>query len=146
MTIFKSHQTPLTIPPTLTAWDCLFDSPDSPLSTPSPLAGYTNAATGARLNFAAVRTLSTHLCTALVRAHGLCPGDTISLFSQNSIWYPVAMFGGLRAGAVISGVSPAYGVDAYALRTAKARFLMTMEGNLGVAVRAAEMVGLGGRG
>lgn len=150
MTIFKSHQPPLNIPSSLTAWDWLFDSPYSPLTPSSPtsagpLGGYTNAVTGARLDYAQVRTLSTYLATALVKHHGLQPGETISLFSQNTIWYPIAMFGGLRAGAVISGASPAYGVEemAYALKTAKARFLMTMEGSLRVAVEAAERVGLG---
>ncbi|KAF2807768.1 4-coumarate-CoA ligase 2 [Mytilinidion resinicola] len=150
MTIFKSHQPPIDIPSSLTAWDWLFDSPYSPLSPSSsassgPLGGYTNAATGARVDYAQVRTLSTHLATALVKHHGLQPGETISLFSQNIIWYPIAMFGGLRAGAVISGASPAYGVEemAYALTCAKARFLMTMKDSLHVAVEAAERVGLG---
>jgi len=55
------------------------------------------------------------------------------------------MFAVLRAGGVVSGASPAYGVEemGYALRTSGARFLMTHTERLGVAVEACEAVGLG---
>jgi len=33
--------------------------------------------------------------------------DTVALFSQNSIWYPVAMHATLRVGGRVSGASPA---------------------------------------
>lgn len=54
------------------------------------------------------------------------------------------MHGALRAGARVSGASPAYTADemAYALRKAKARFLLTSPASVDVALRAAEMVGL----
>ncbi|KAK0660328.1 4-coumarate--CoA ligase-like 9 [Lasiodiplodia hormozganensis] len=146
MTIFKSRQPDIEVPTHLTTWDWLFDSPYSPLSRLShdQLAGYTDATTNETLDWAAVKTLTTHLSTALVRKHGLRPGETVSLFSQNSVWYPVVMHGALRYGARVSGASPAYGVDemAYALRTAKARLLVTGKESLGVAVKAAQKAGL----
>lgn len=54
------------------------------------------------------------------------------------------MFAVLRVGGVVSGASPAYGVEemAYALRKAKARFVFTVKERLEVAVEAARMVGL----
>lgn len=58
------------------------------------------------------------------------------------------MHGALRAGARVSGASPAYGVDemAYALRTAKARVLICGRASLEVAVEAARKAGLEGEG
>ncbi|THZ69133.1 acetyl-CoA synthetase-like protein [Aureobasidium pullulans] len=55
------------------------------------------------------------------------------------------MFAVLRVGGVVSGASPAYGVEEmiYALETSGARFLMTHPERLGVAVEAAKAVGIG---
>ncbi|KAL1640155.1 hypothetical protein SLS58_007269 [Diplodia intermedia] len=151
MPIFKSHQPAIEIPTHLTTWDWLFDSAYSPLSRglpPDQLAGYTDATTSETIDWAAVKTLTTNLSTALVRKLSLRPGETVSLFSQNSVWYPIAMHGALRAGARVSGASPAYGVDemAYALRTAKTRVLICGRASLDVAVEAARKAGLEGEG
>ncbi|OMP81532.1 4-coumarate--CoA ligase, partial [Diplodia seriata] len=112
------------------------------------LAGYTDATTSETVDWAAVKTLTTNLSTALVRKLSLRQGETVSLFSQNSVWYPIAMHGALRAGARVSGASPAYGVDemAYALRTAKTRVLICGRASLEVAVEAARKAGLEGEG
>ena len=40
----------------------------------------------------------TPLSTALLRNLGLAEGQTVALFSPNSIWYPVAMFATNRIG------------------------------------------------
>jgi len=70
--------------------------------------------------------------------------DTVALFSQNTIWYPVAMFAALRAGGKVSGASPAYNVDemSYALKIGQAKFLMTAPSSMEVAVAAAENAGI----
>ena len=84
-------------------WEWAFeDSRHSPLLNfpPSEIAGFTDAATGERLDFSQVKEHATHLCTALVEKYGLKATDTVSLFSQNTIWYPVAMFATLRAGSL----------------------------------------------
>ena len=49
-----------------------------------------------------------------------------------------------RVGGIVSGASPAYNVEemTYALKTAKARFLMTLPGSMEVAIEAAEKAGL----
>lgn len=54
------------------------------------------------------------------------------------------MLAASRVGAVVSGASPAYNVEemTYALKTAQARFLFTVEGSLPVAIEAAEKAGL----
>lgn len=96
------------------------------------------------MNWADVKKYSTYISTALVKNYGLKEGDTVSLFSQNSIWYPVAMFAGLRAGAKISGASPAYNVKemTFALKTADAKFLMTTPGSIEIAATSAKAAGL----
>ncbi|OJD37088.1 4-coumarate-ligase 2 [Diplodia corticola] len=147
MKIYKSRQPDIEVPTHLTTWDWLFDSPYSPLSASrkgTPLAGFIDATTSETLDWEAVRSLTTYLSTALVRKLGLREGETVSLFSPNSVWYPVAMHGALRAGARVSGASPAYGVEemAYALRTAKTRVLIAGRASLGVAVEAARKAGL----
>lgn len=49
-----------------------------------------------------------------------------------------------RVGGIISGASPAYNVEemTYALKTAKAKFLMTVPGSMDVAAKAAEAAGI----
>lgn len=134
------------VPSDLTDWDWLFDSKYSPINRypPSELNGFQNAITKERVTWLDVKKYSTYISTALVKRYGLHGEDTISLFGQNTVWYPVAMFAGLRAGARISGASPAYNVEemTFALKTANARFLMTTPGSMEVASQSAEAAGL----
>ena len=95
---------PLTpiVPTNISIWDWLFSpslSTSSPLHRPaSELGGFTDGVTQERLNWADVAQLSTYVCTALVRKYGLQQGQTVALFSRNTIWYPVMLFAALRAG------------------------------------------------
>jgi 4-coumarate--CoA ligase len=54
------------------------------------------------------------------------------------------MFSVLRAGAMVSGASPAYNIEemTYALKTAKAKFLMTVPESMSVAEKAAKEAGI----
>lgn len=165
MVIFKSKQPPidceslrakqhpqapnpnvLLVPTELTDWDWLFDSSYSPLNKfpPNELAGFQNAVTKERVDWADVKKYSTYISTALVNKYGLKTGETVALFSQNTVWYPVAMFAGLRVGAKISGASPAYSVEemTFALKTADAKYLMTTPGSMEVAAASAKAAGL----
>lgn len=116
--------------------------------------------TNERVNWREVKEYSSYICTALVKRYGLKEGDTVSLFSQNSVWYPVVMFSCLKAGgslqnaeeacsdcrigAKISGASPAYNVEemSYAMRTADSKFLFTAPSSMEVATAAANSVNL----
>jgi 4-coumarate--CoA ligase len=111
---------------------------------PHELAGYQDALTKERVSWGHVKQYSTFICTALVRKYGIREGDTISLFSQNTIWYPVAMFSVLRAGGRVSGASPAYTVDemTYALKMGQTKLFMTTPDNLKVALEAADNAGI----
>ncbi|KAJ5974933.1 hypothetical protein N7481_008640 [Penicillium waksmanii] len=132
--------------PDLTLWDWLFESSSSPLQNkhPSTLSGFTNATTKERVRYDEVKDYATYLSTALVHKLGLAAGETVALFSPNSIWYPVAMFATNRIGGLISGASPAYNVEemTYALQTAQAKVIMTAASSLSVAVPAARNAGI----
>jgi 4-coumarate--CoA ligase len=91
------------VPQRVTVWDWLFDSLYSPLERyeEHELKGYQDAITKERVNWKQVKEYSTYISTALVKKYGLKEGQTVSLFSQNSIWYPVVMLGALRAGMFV---------------------------------------------
>jgi acyl-CoA synthetase (AMP-forming)/AMP-acid ligase II len=62
------------------------------------LSGYVNAVTRERLDWAQVKTKATQMSTALIREYGFKVSDTVSLFSTNTVWYPVAMWAVIRGG------------------------------------------------
>ena len=131
------------VPAHLSVWEYLFESPRySPLHKYGPgiLGGFTNAITKKRLNWAQAKDAATYISTALVNEYGLQEGETVLLFSQNTIWYPVTMLAATRAGGKICGASPAYGVEemTHALKVADARFLFTVPDSIKVATEAAK--------
>ena len=103
-----------------------------------PLGAYINAITKERLDWAQVKEKATLLSSALVHKCGLKPGETVSLFSTNTIWFPVAMWAVVRAGGRVNGASPAYMTEemTHALRTAKSKILITLPSALEVALAA----------
>ncbi|KAI9369551.1 hypothetical protein BJX61DRAFT_137066 [Aspergillus egyptiacus] len=144
--IFTSQRPRIDIPTNLPIWEWLFDSPYSPLRTnpATDLGAFVNAITKEEIRYDALKDLTTYVSTALVRDYGLQPGETVALFSPNTIWYPVAMLAAVRAGGVISGASPAYNIEemAYALKTGRAKFLMTVPSSMDVAIPAAREAGI----
>jgi hypothetical protein len=103
--LLASTDTSLQVPSDLTVWEWLFESQKhSPLYShpPDQLAGYTNASTKERINWAQVKEYATYLSTALAKKYGMQEGHTVLLFSQNTIWYPVALLAAIRAGGLNS--------------------------------------------
>ncbi|KAI7091120.1 acetyl-CoA synthetase-like protein [Hortaea werneckii] len=147
MVVWRSPHPDLDIPKKLTTWQWAFENPStSPIqySTRNDIGSYINAETKERLDFFDVKEKATHLCTALRRHYGLQAGETVSLFSTNSIWYPVAMWATVRAGGRVNGAKPAYNADemAFALKTASTRILFTLPHSLDVAIKAASQANL----
>ncbi|KAL3421164.1 4-coumarate- ligase [Phlyctema vagabunda] len=144
--IFKSTQSDIQFPRDITTWTWLFESPSSPIARwpEKDLRGFTNAGTKERISYLDVKRYTTWLSTALVKKYGLQPGQTVALFSPNTIWYPVAMLGVNRVAGIISGASPAYNIEemTYALKTGGAKFLMTVPGSMEVAAAAAKAAGI----
>jgi len=136
----------LQVPRDITIWQWLFESKASPLSRfpANEVRGFTNALTKERLSYHEVKQCTTQLSTALVKKYGFKEGDTVSLFSPNTIWYPVAMHGVSRVGGIISGASPAYNVEemTYALKKSNAKYLMTVAGSMEIAAAAAKNAGM----
>jgi 4-coumarate--CoA ligase len=135
------------VPTNQTTYTWLFSSPSSPLKNHphSTISGFTNALTKERLSYASIKSHTTHLSTALVKNFNLKKGDTVALFSQNTIWYPVALLAVSRVAGIVSGASPAYNIEemTYALKVSKAKFLFTVEGSMGIAAAAADNAGIG---
>ncbi|KAJ5730827.1 uncharacterized protein N7483_005335, partial [Penicillium malachiteum] len=106
--------------------------------------GFTNAITQERVRYDEIKDYATFISTALVRKFHFSAGETIALFSPNTVWYPVAMFATTRIGGMISGASPAYNVEemTYALRISDAKIFMTTESALPVAIPAAQNAGI----
>ncbi|KAF7516335.1 hypothetical protein G7054_g14206 [Neopestalotiopsis clavispora] len=148
MTIFKSQHPDIDLPTDITIFEWLFGetSPYSPLNKvpEAELAGFLDASTKQRVSWKEVKQAATHISTALVKKYGFQTGDTISLFSRNSIWYPVTLFAAIRLGGIVSGASPAYNVEemTYALKTANAKFLATHPSSIAVAAQAAKNAGI----
>ncbi|KAI0441142.1 hypothetical protein F4803DRAFT_563309 [Xylaria telfairii] len=148
MPIFKSKHPNISYPENVTIWEWLFekDSKASPLNNypEEQLAGYVDALTKERVSWKDVKEAATSISTVLVKEYGLGEGDTVSLFSQNTIWYPVMLFAAMRVGGVVSGASPAYNVEemTYALRTANAKFIATHPTSIDIAAQSARNVGI----
>jgi acyl-CoA synthetase (AMP-forming)/AMP-acid ligase II len=134
----------------LTTWQWAFEDPST-----SPVANASLATTSgayidasdasSRLSFNEVKEVATYLSNTLVRSYGLAPGDTVSLFAGNSIYYPVAIWAALRVGGRVNGASPAYGVEemVHAMKTANSSIVFTLPSCLDIAKQAAKVVGLG---
>ncbi|KAI0600678.1 hypothetical protein F4775DRAFT_544993 [Biscogniauxia sp. FL1348] len=148
MPIFKSQYPDISFPKDITIWEWLFgeDSKYSPLNRfrEDELAGYVDATTKERISWKDVKEAATYISTALVKKYNLKPGQTVSLFSRNTIWYPVTLFAAIRVGGVVSGASPAYNVEemTHALRTADAKFIATHPTSIKIAAEAAKNVGI----
>jgi 4-coumarate--CoA ligase len=102
MTIFKSPHPDIDLPTDITIFEWLFGdkSPTSPLNRfpEQELAGFLDATTKERVSWKEVKDAATYISTALSRQYGFKAGDTIALFSRNSIWYPVTLFAAIRLG------------------------------------------------
>ncbi|KAI1339216.1 acetyl-CoA synthetase-like protein [Xylariaceae sp. FL0016] len=146
MPVFTSKHPDIELPTDVTIWEWLFEkgSKHSPLNRyrEAELAGFVDAVTKERVSWKQVKEAATYISTALVMKYGLQSGQTVSLFSRNTIWYPVTLFAAMRAGGVVSGASPAYNVEemTYALRTAGAKFIATHPTSIEIATQAAKNV------
>ncbi|WP_426191462.1 AMP-binding protein [Massilia sp. DWR3-1-1] len=63
---------------------------------------------GATLSWGRLDALSRHFAAYLQHTLGLRKGERVALMMPNLLQYPVALFGALRAGAVVVNVNPQY--------------------------------------
>src|SRR5277367_6625363 len=69
-------------------------------------AAFTNM--GATLSYAQLDTLSRAFAAWLQKKSGLSHGDRVALMMPNTLQYPIALFGVLRAGMVVVNTNPLY--------------------------------------
>lgn len=90
------------VPTDITIWEWLFgdNSEYSPINKlpEDQLAGYFDASTKERLSWKQVKEAATYISTALAQKYNFKPGETLNLFSRNTIWYPVTLFAAIRLG------------------------------------------------
>jgi len=103
-----------------------------------------DASTGDWLTFGGV-VKHAETVAKMLGERGLLPGDVVALVSPNSIWYPVAFHGVLRAGLVLSPVNPLYTAEeiAYQLRDSGARAMITTHERVGLVAEAARHTSVG---
>jgi 4-coumarate--CoA ligase len=95
------------------------------------------------LTFSAFRLWAKRVAVGLQKA-GLQPGDRVLLFSGNNLFFPVAFMGILMAGGIFTGANPTYVARelAYQLKDSEAKFLITADGSLDVALDAISQIGM----
>lgn len=63
---------------------------------------------GATMTYGELDSMSSDFASFLVNTAGIQPGDRIALQMPNLLQYPVALFGALKAGAVVVNTNPLY--------------------------------------
>lgn len=89
------------VPTNVTTWEWLFESEEYvPFRNASStgIGAYNNAVTKEQLDFTQVKAKATTLSTVLVEHYGLRAGQTVSVFSTNTVWYAVALWATIRVG------------------------------------------------
>src|SRR3954453_9291939 len=95
--------------------------------------------TGKEISYAQLDRLSRRVAAGLAEL-GIRHGDTIALYSPNTILYPVVFYGATRAGATVTTVNALYTADELhkQLVDSKAKLLVTISLFLPVATAAVE--------
>lgn len=135
----------LKVPTQTLAWDWLFSSSSQTFkSKPITIKGFTNTTTNERLTHQQIKDYSTYLSRTLVKDHDLREGDVVSICSPNSVWFPVGMFGVMRAGGISALSSPGYTEDemVHVLKTVGCKFIMTSASALRVVQKASGRLGI----
>ncbi|KAJ3829638.1 AMP binding protein [Lentinula raphanica] len=108
----------------------LFSGPGAQLSSDSP--AYIDAQTGVTLNRGRVKDLALSFGYGLRNEKLAKRGDTLMMFSPNSLCWPVVVFGAVAAGLRITFANTAYTVEelAYQYRDSQAHLICTTRANL----------------
>jgi 4-coumarate--CoA ligase len=120
----------------------IFGSPSGPL--PDGLA-YADADAPSTLSFtwSTFREWSKRFAAGLLAA-GLQQGDRVLIFSANDVFYPVIYMGIIMAGGIYTSANARYVPRelAYHLQSCEAKFMLSSDANLPVALEAAEHAGI----
>ena len=99
-------------------------------------AAFTNM--GAKLSYADLDVMSERFASWLQHEAGIEKGDRVAIMMPNLLQYPVALFGAIRAGAVVVNTNPLYTPRelAHQLRDSGARVIIVLENFAKVLQRA----------
>ena len=100
--------------------------------------------TGKEISYAQLDAMSRRVAAGLAEL-GIRHGDTVALYSPNTILYPVVFYGATRAGATVTTVNALYTADELhkQLVDSKAKLLVTISLFLPVATKAVEGTDVG---
>ena len=100
--------------------------------------------TGKEISYAQLDAMSRRVAAGLAEL-GIRHGDTVALYSPNTILYPVVFYGATRAGATVTTVNALYTADELhkQLVDSKAKLLVTISLFLPVATQAVEGTDVG---
>ncbi|KAI9283987.1 hypothetical protein BC943DRAFT_353418 [Umbelopsis sp. AD052] len=131
--VFKSE--PLLMMPQTGLTRFIFSNPNS-VSDDKPI--FIEAESGNVITFGQLRNLSLRLNAGL-RRHGFKKGDTLCIYSSNTIDYGVVVHGTIAAGGVVTTANAAYTADEllFQLQESNAKYLVTNDENLDKALEAA---------
>jgi PAS domain S-box-containing protein len=107
-------------------------------------AALVDGMTGRLLTYAALWTAARRTAAGLVR-RGVRKGDVVAIWSPNALEYPIAVFGTMLAGGIVTTVNALYTAEelAHQLRDVGARVLVTSAVSADAAQSAARSVGVG---
>ncbi|KAJ2958567.1 hypothetical protein NQZ79_g5881 [Umbelopsis isabellina] len=136
--VFKSE--PLLLMPQTGLTSFIFSNPNN-VADDKPI--FIDAETDKHITYGQLRNLVFRLNHGLRRI-GFKKGDALCIYSANKVDYPVIVHGTVAAGGVVSPANAAYTAEelAYQLQQARAKYIVTSEENLKIALDAAQQVGL----
>ncbi|KAN0105865.1 4-coumarate-CoA ligase 2 [Hyaloscypha variabilis] len=146
---YKTSQPEIVVPEKETLWSWLFESDHWKSRRNEQRKSFRDGETGEVISYEDMNGLSTCLSTAFVRRFFLRPGDHVTILCENSVWYPVVMFAGLRieterdAGVIVSAAAPTY-VDemVHAMESTRPKLLVVDSASYKEALKAAKRLGL----
>jgi len=136
--IFRSIYPDVEIPEDVSVTDYVLAAAEGRENAPAIIEGLTGETVTFGELVASVRRVA-----GALQKRGLGKGDVVSIYSANTVTYPIAFHGIALAGGIVTTVNPTYTAEELAsqIDDSKARFLITLGSCLEKARAAAEAAG-----
>ena len=132
-------------PPDVSIYDFMFkrrESGNYPPSGSADRVALIDDATGRRVSFKQLQQRIDDLAAGLKARCDIQIGDVVCVFSSNHIDYPTCIWALLKLAAIVSGANPQFTEHELAsqLRISGAKWIITQQASLAVALKAAKML------
>ncbi|KAH8554355.1 hypothetical protein BGW37DRAFT_484434 [Umbelopsis sp. PMI_123] len=136
--VFASE--PLTFMPQVGIWHLVFSNPNN-VSLDKPIM--IDGITGDHMTYGQLKSGSLKFRAGLHK-FGFRKGDTVCIFSQNKIDYPLVCFGTVAAAGAVTLANPAYTAKElhYQLEQTNAKIVIASQETLPIALEAAKLAGI----